>query len=107
MRFGSCSVGGFAKLAATLADQLDGRRAAREGWVGADAVARHLGVERSFVYEHAAELGAVRLGSGERGRIRFQLRRVDELLAGRAPCLTGTASDELTSTVAAPSAEGA
>lgn len=36
----------------------------------ADAVARRLGVRRGWVYAHAEQLGAVRLGTG-RGRLRF------------------------------------
>jgi hypothetical protein len=39
--------------------------------VDAAAVAAMLGVTRGWVYEHAAELGAVRLGSGARPRLRF------------------------------------
>ena len=33
-------------------------------------------VEASFVYEHAVELGAMRLGSGPRARLRFDLEDV-------------------------------
>jgi hypothetical protein len=58
--------------------------------VGADAVARHLGVERSWVYEHATELRARRLGSGEKGRLRFDLRDVDEAIA----CSSGRGSGQ-------------
>jgi hypothetical protein len=38
--------------------------------VDAATLARALGVDRSFVYRHAAELGAVRIG-GPQGRLRF------------------------------------
>lgn len=41
------------------------------------------GVERSWVYEHADELGAVRLGDGPRARLRFDPRRVEEAIAAR------------------------
>lgn len=34
-------------------------------------VADRLGVTRSFVYEHAHQLGAIRLGNGPRPRLRF------------------------------------
>jgi hypothetical protein len=54
------------------------------GWVDAAAVARHLGVDRSYVYEHSTELGAVRLGDGPRARLRFNLAVVDEPLAATA-----------------------
>jgi hypothetical protein len=46
-----------------------------DGWgeslVDAEELARRHGVSRSFVYEHAEELGAIRLGSGARPRLRF------------------------------------
>ena len=48
-------------------------------WFGlADAaeVARHLRVHESWVYAHADELGAIRLGDGEKARLRFDLERV-------------------------------
>jgi hypothetical protein len=44
--------------------------------VSASEVARRLGVTRAWVYEHAAELGARRLGSGPRARLRFDLATV-------------------------------
>ena len=44
--------------------------------VSAAEVANELGVGRQWVYEHAAELGAVRLGDGPRGRLRFDLEAV-------------------------------
>lgn len=43
--------------------------------VDAATVARELAVSRSFVYEHAAELGAERIGEGQRPRLRFDLDR--------------------------------
>jgi hypothetical protein len=46
----------------------------------AAAVARELGVDRDWVYEHAEELGAARLG-GARGRLRFDLVRIRRDLA--------------------------
>ena len=36
-------------------------------------LARHLGVTRAWVYEHANELGGIRLGSSAKPRIRFDL----------------------------------
>jgi hypothetical protein len=39
--------------------------------VDAGELADLLGVERSWVYEHAERLGAVRLGDGDRPRLRF------------------------------------
>jgi hypothetical protein len=43
-------------------------------------VARELGVDRDWVYAHAEELGAARLG-GARGRLRFDLVRIRRDLA--------------------------
>jgi hypothetical protein len=34
-----------------------------------------LGVDREWVYEHADQLGAVRLGEGPRPRLRFEVGR--------------------------------
>ena len=48
-----------------------------------------LGVERSFVYEHARELGALRLGSGPRGRLRFDVEEVARRLREQGTCSTG------------------
>src|SRR5256885_6052015 len=39
-------------------------------------VARRFAVSRTWVYEHADELGAVRLGTGPRARLRFDLDRL-------------------------------
>ena len=44
-------------------------------------VARWLVVGPAWVYEHADELGAIRLGDGRRGRLRFDPARVSEGLA--------------------------
>lgn len=49
-------------------------------FVDAAALARVLGVKRSWVYQHAHELGAVRLG-GPQGRLRFDLAALDERLS--------------------------
>ena len=43
--------------------------------VGARELARELGVSLDYVYSHATELGGMRLGSGRRARIRFDLDR--------------------------------
>jgi len=57
-------------------------------FVDAATLARLLGVERDWVYAHAADLGAVRLG-GQRGRLRFDLQALDGVLdAARAPIRT-------------------
>jgi len=48
--------------------------------VDASTVAEMLGVERDWVYAQARDLGAVRLG-GPRGRVRFDVRKLDRALA--------------------------
>lgn len=52
------------------------RRDSTPQLVDAAAVAAMLGVTRGWVYEHASELGAVRLGAGTRPRLRFDLEVV-------------------------------
>jgi hypothetical protein len=49
--------------------------------VDARALALALGVDRSWVYAHAAELHAIRLGGGK-GRLRFDLDEVQRCLNG-------------------------
>jgi hypothetical protein len=51
-------------------------------YVDAAELARVLGIERDWVYAHARELGAIRLG-GTQGRLRFDLREVTHALADR------------------------
>jgi hypothetical protein len=49
--------------------------------VDAATLARELGVEREWVYAHAKQLGAVRLG-GPHGRLRFDRHEVGKALDG-------------------------
>jgi hypothetical protein len=53
------------------------------GLIGARELAEGLGVSLDYVYAHAAELGAMRLGSGPKARIRFDLDRAREALEAR------------------------
>jgi hypothetical protein len=54
-------------------------------YVDAAALAKELGVERDWVYAHAEELGALRLG-GARGRLRFdRLAILEQLRADERP----------------------
>ncbi len=59
------------------------RREPPARFLDAAAVARMLSVEREWVYEHAVELGAVRLG-GARGRLRFDRDALCRRMAGSA-----------------------
>jgi hypothetical protein len=58
------------------------------GLVDARTLAAALGVARSWVYEHSAELGAVRLGEGKRARLRFDL----EAASAAMSCSRGSSS---------------
>lgn len=49
--------------------------------VDAKTVAEALGVDRSYVYAHADELGAIRLGGGSKPRLRFDLETAREAFA--------------------------
>jgi len=69
-----------AAIAEHLADLLEHRPRVR--LVDAATLAAALGVSRDFVYAHANELGGERIGSGPRGRLRFNL---DNALAAYAP----------------------
>ena len=51
--------------------------------VDARQLARELGVSLDYVYAHATELGAMRLGSGPKARIRFDLDRARQALEAR------------------------
>jgi len=58
-------------------------------YVDAGTLAKALGVDRSWVYAHAQDLHAVRLG-GAHGRLRFDLDLVQrELRAGPVPPTPG------------------
>lgn len=49
--------------------------------VDAATLAVELGVERSWVYAHRAELGAIQLGTGSKPRLRFDMAAAREVLA--------------------------
>lgn len=72
-------------LADLVAERL--AKAVRPGLVDADAIAALLSVERDWVYEHAADLGVVKLGAGPKARLRFDadvvLERLNSCSAGR------------------------
>lgn len=68
-------------LAQRVAELLRGERISPE-LIDAAEVGRRFSVSRDYVYAHAEELGAIRLGTGERARLRFDLARVTEAFAG-------------------------
>jgi hypothetical protein len=49
----------------------------------ATQLARHLGVTRTWVYEHAHQLGAIRLGTGSKARLRFDLDTATAAITNR------------------------
>lgn len=69
--------------------------------VDAAKLAQRLGIERSWVYSHAIELGAIKLGDGPKPRLRFDpqiaarvLRRVGEESAADPPARSGERADQ-------------
>ena len=48
-------------------------------------LARRTGLSRTWIYEHARELGAIRLGDGPRARLRFNPDTVKRLLEREPP----------------------
>lgn len=72
-----------------IARQVADLIAATQTWpsaqfVDAAELAALLGVERDWVYAHANTLGAIRLG-GPRGRLRFDLQRVQNAWPAQTP----------------------
>lgn len=68
--------------------------------VDAAELARRFGIERSWVYSHAIELGAVKLGSGPKPRLRFDpqiaarvLRKAGEQTKADPPARSGKRAD--------------
>lgn len=58
-----------------------------EGLIDAAEVARRCGLSRDAVYAHADEMGAIRVGTGSRPRLRFDPAAVKERLGGSASAL--------------------
>lgn len=63
-------------------------------FVDATTIAQLLDVDRDWVYAHAEQLGAVRLG-GERGRLRFDLATLEQRLerVGSTPARSAPRGD--------------
>ena len=58
-------------IARRVVELLEKRGVQQRELVDASELARRLGIERSWVYSHAIELGAVKLGQGKKPRLRF------------------------------------
>lgn len=83
-------------IARRVVELLEKRGLQRRELVDAAELARRLGIERSWVYTHAIELGAVKLGSGTKPRLRFDpeiaarvLRKVEDKSAADPPARSG------------------
>ncbi|MBS1887568.1 MAG: helix-turn-helix domain-containing protein [Actinobacteria bacterium] len=84
------------RIAEILADATPSKRS---GLLSAEEVARWWGIGRRWVYEHADELGARRLGAGPRPRLRFDPEEVAARLGspgegGRSEPIGGDCGDD-------------
>ena len=87
-------------IARRVVELLERRGLQRRELVDAAELARMFGIERSWVYSHAIELGAVKLGSGAKPRLRFDpeiaarvLQKVGEGPAADPPARSGERAD--------------
>lgn len=83
-------------VALKVVEILESRGVQKRALVDAAELARMFGIERSWVYSHAIELGAVKLGSGAKPRLRFDpeiaarvLRRADGKPTSDPPARSG------------------
>jgi len=67
-------------IAVRVVELLHEQQASPNRMLSATEVASRYGVSRSWVYENAARLGAVRLGTGPRPRLRFSVTEVSARL---------------------------
>jgi len=56
-----------------------------ESLIDVAELARRTGLSRTWIYEHARELGAIRLGDGPKARLRFNPDTVKRLLEREPP----------------------
>jgi hypothetical protein len=78
------------RTAVLVAERLECSRSASKqppGLLTATEVSAWWGVHRGWIYEHAEELGAIRIGTGQRPRLRFDPERVARRLA-RLPAVS-------------------
>jgi pyruvate/2-oxoglutarate dehydrogenase complex dihydrolipoamide acyltransferase (E2) component len=73
-------VDAIAEATAARFARLVAEQGATFAFVDARKLAEELGVSVDYVYAHARELGGVRLGSGPKARIRFDLDRARQTL---------------------------
>jgi hypothetical protein len=53
--------------------------------IDAAELARRTGVSRTWIYQHAEELGAIKLGEGPKARLRFHPEAIERLRAATRP----------------------
>lgn len=80
LRIAPESIEAVAQRVAELVAAVGTEPAPRPERITAEEVSRWWGVSRRWVYDHAEELGARRMGSGRRPRIRFDPDEVAERL---------------------------
>lgn len=87
-------------VAHKVVELLEQRGVQKRALVDAAELARTFGIERSWVYSHAIELGAVKLGDGPKPRLRFDpevaarvLRKVGDVPAADPPARSGERAD--------------
>lgn len=91
LRLAPESIEALALRLAELLGSSSAPRGANRERISAAEVARLWGVARRWVYDHADELGASRLGSGTRPRLRFDPDEVAERLGEPARALAAPA----------------
>jgi hypothetical protein len=69
------------QIANQVADLLRSDPPRSDRYVDAATLADELGIDRDWIYAHARQLGAIRLGE-PRGRLRFDRQRALDALAG-------------------------
>ena len=85
-------------IAHEVADLLRRDGSGERALLTAGQVAARFGVDRSWVYAHAHELGVVRLGFGRRPRLRFDPAVVAQRLLAQPAAPTATPAASATAT---------
>ncbi len=68
-----------------LAEPQPRQSTATDGLIDAAELARRFGLSRYWIYGHADDIGAIRLGNGPRPRLRFHPQTVAERLTACSP----------------------
>jgi hypothetical protein len=76
----SASIEAIARRVAELLAHPGSGRTGTSALIDAGELARLTGVSRTWIYQHARELGAIRLGDGPKARLRFRVEAVEQLL---------------------------